>query len=213
MRLFACGDIHGDTDLASKLAKKAKDANVDVIVLTGDITSHTQEFENLIGPFKKLNKKIFIINGNHDDLETTEFISKKYGLYHLNKKSYVVDDVTLFGCGGSNVGLARMSEDELFDYIKKSHDSVFNLDSKINNNADNKKAKTKIMITHNHPSKTMMANLSNIVKGSDGVLSAIYELKPEFLLCSHVHEGKGIEEMIGKTKVINVSKIGKVLDL
>ena len=118
MRLFAVGDIHGDTRLAYKLAKKAKDEDADVIVLTGDITSHTHEFENLIGPFKKLNKRIFIISGNHDDVPTTEFLSQKYGLYHLHKKSYIVDDVALFGSGGTNVGIAQLTEDELFELFK-----------------------------------------------------------------------------------------------
>lgn len=207
MRLFAVGDIHGDTSLAYKLAKRAKDESADVIVLTGDITSHTHEFENLIGPFKKLHKKIFIIPGNHDDVPTTEFLSKKYGLYHLHGKSYVIDDVALFGSGGANVGIAKLTEDEIREYLKSAHDSI--KDKTINN----KKILKKIMVTHNHPSKTLMSKLSNIVKGSDAVLEAVYDFKPDFLLCSHVHEGAGIEEKLGKTKVINVSKLGKIIDL
>lgn len=203
MKLFACGDFHGDTKLAYDLAKKAKESEADVIVLTGDITSHTQEFENLIGPFKKLNKKIFIVPGNHDDVTTTQFLSEKYGLFHLHGKSYVYKDVALFGCGRSNVGISQLSETELMDYLKKAHESL----------SGNNSFKKKIMVTHNHPSKTFMASLSNIVKGSDAVLSAIYEFKPDILLCSHVHEGKGIEEKIGKTRIINVSKTGKVIEL
>ena len=38
MKILAAGDIHGDSALAEKLAKKAEDENVDLVVLCGDLT-------------------------------------------------------------------------------------------------------------------------------------------------------------------------------
>jgi Icc-related predicted phosphoesterase len=57
----------------------------------------------------------------------------------------------------------------------------------------------------------MMEKFSKMVPGSEGVRKAIELLKPDILLCSHVHEAEGLEEKIGKTKVINVGKAGKII--
>jgi len=43
----------------------------------------------------------------------------------------------------------------------------------------------------------------------DAYPALIDKFKPDILLCSHVHEAEGIEEKVGKTKVINVGKKGK----
>jgi Icc-related predicted phosphoesterase len=69
------------------------------------------------------------------------------------------------------------------------------------------------MVTHVHPSETKMEKFSNIVPGSTGVKRAVEKFHPDILLCSHVHEAEGIEEKIGKTKVINVGKKGKIIEI
>ena len=40
----------------------------------------------------------------------------------------------------------------------------------------------------------------------------IEKYQPDFVLCGHVHEAAGIEDFIGKTKVINVGRNGKILE-
>lgn len=67
------------------------------------------------------------------------------------------------------------------------------------------------MITHVHPSESVMEKFTSIFPGSKGLKKAVDEFKPDLLLCSHVHEAEGIEEMLGKTKVINVGKKGKII--
>ncbi len=64
-----------------------------------------------------------------------------------------------------------------------------------------------------HPSETTMEKFSTFIPGSSGVKRALDIMQPDFLLCSHVHEAEGIEEMVGVTKVINVGKEGTILDL
>ena len=58
-----------------------------------------------------------------------------------------------------------------------------------------------------------MEKFTSFFPGSDGIRKAIDKLKPDILLCSHVHEAEGIEEKIGKTKVINVGKSGKIIEI
>lgn len=201
LRILAAGDIHGDTNLAEKLAERAKKENVDLVVLCGDITLFEQKIDNIIGPFKKRGEKLLLIPGNHETLATADFLAEMYDVKNIHGYAVRYKDVGLFGCGGSNVGpTTPIPEDETFDLLKKGFDRI-------------KYLKKKIMITHTHPSKSKMAKMSNFVPGSTGVKKAIDEFKPDILLCSHVHEAEGIEEKIGKTRVINVGKKGKIIEL
>ena len=106
----------------------------------------------------------------------------------------------MFGCGGANIGLFQLSEEEIFHYLCKSHKYV-------------QDAAKRIMVTHVHPAESMMEQFSEFVKGSTGVTKAIELLRPDLLLCSHVHEASGLEETIGTTRVINVSKVGKIIEI
>ena len=69
------------------------------------------------------------------------------------------------------------------------------------------------MVTHVHPTDTKMEKFTKSFPGSTGVKKAIDVFKPDILLCSHVHEAEGIEEKVGNTRIINVGKKGKIIEL
>lgn len=200
VKILAAGDIHGDTNHAKKLAERAENENVDLVVLCGDLTYAEQSTEGIIGPFVAKKKKVILIPGNHETVATADFLAELYGATNLHGYSIKHKEVGLFGCGGANIGLFQLGEDEIFELIKKGYDRI-------------KDSKMKILVTHVHPSGSLMEKFTNIFPGSDGVKKAIDTFKPDILLCSHVHEAEGIEEMIGKTKVINVGKGGKIIDI
>ncbi len=200
MKILAAGDIHGDSRLAETLAKRAKEENVDLVVICGDITQFGQDVPNLIKPFVKRNEKVLVIPGNHESVATTDFFADFYGVTNLHGYSIKSGDIGLFGCGGANIGIHQLTEKEIYDLLKKGYDRL-------------KDVKKKIMVTHVHPSGTKMEKFTRIFPGSDGVKKAVERFKPDILLCSHVHEAEGIEEKLGKTKVINVGKKGKIIEI
>jgi Icc-related predicted phosphoesterase len=200
LKILAAGDIHGDVGLAKKLAEEAKKENVDLVVLCGDITRSDESTDNLIGPFKKLNEKVLLIPGNHEPVATVDFLSKLYGVKNIHGYSVKYQDVGIFGAGGANIGLLQLSEREIYDLLKKGFDNIKDLNKKI-------------MVTHVHPSGTKMEKFTKLFPGSDGVKRAIEKFQPDILFCSHVHEAEGIEEKIGKTKVINVGRKGKIIEI
>lgn len=200
MKILASGDIHGDTKLAEKLAEKAEKEKVDLVILCGDLTMAEMSTDNLIGPFKKRNQKVLLVPGNHETIATADFLAQLYGATNLHGYSVKVGDVGLFGCGGANIGLFQLDEKEIFDLLKKGHKYVEGM-------------KKKIMVTHVHPKGTLMEKFTDMFPGSDGIKKAIDEFKPDILLCSHVHEAEGIEEKVGNTKVINVGKKGKIIEI
>ncbi len=198
LRILAAGDFHGDTSTAKKLSDKAKKEKVDLVVLCGDVAKSDMETENLIGHFVKNKQKVLLVPGNHESIATADFLADVYGIKNIHGYSVRYKDVGLFGCSGVNLGLHQIREDEIFKLLKKGHDKI-------------KYLKKKIMVTHVHP-KNSKIEFSGF-EGSSGVKKAIDKLKPDILICSHIHEAEGIEEKIGKTKVINVGSDGKIIEI
>ncbi|PIN77452.1 hypothetical protein COV15_01935 [Candidatus Woesearchaeota archaeon CG10_big_fil_rev_8_21_14_0_10_34_12] len=195
LRILAAGDIHGDASLVKRLAEKAEKEKVDLVILAGDITSPI-ETKNLIKPFKDKKKKVLIIPGNHDNFATIDFLAELYGVKNIHGYSIKSGDVGIFGAGG-DIGIDT-TEREIFDILKKGNYALKNL-------------KKKIMVTHIH-ARGSKSEFSGI-QGSSGIRKAIQKFKPDFLIHSHIHEGEGIEEKIGKTTVLNVGRQGKIIEV
>jgi len=200
LRIFSAGDIHGDTRVAEKLAEQAKKSHADLVVLCGDLTFAETSTDNIIGPFKKRNLKVLLIPGNHETVATADFLAEVYGVRNIHGYSVRYKHVGLFGAGGANIGLSQFSEKEFYDLLKKGFEKIKYLDKKI-------------MVTHVHPTGTKMEKFTQFFPGSTGVRKAVEKFQPDILLCSHVHEAEGLEEKIGRTRIINVGKKGKIIDV
>jgi uncharacterized protein len=200
LKILAAGDIHGDTRLASSLADQAKKENVDLVILCGDLTFGERSTSNIIGPFVKKKQKVLIIPGNHESFATADFLAEMYGVKNIHGYYVKYKDVGIFGCGGANIGIHQISEEEIFDNLKKGFSNIKGLNKKI-------------MVTHVHPEGAKMGKFTSFFPGSSGVKKAIKDFKPDLLLCSHVHEAEGIEEMLYDTKVINVGRKGKIIEI
>lgn len=200
IKILAASDIHGDTKAIKKLAEKAEKEKVSLVVLCGDITGWT-ETPNLIKPFKDKNKKVLIIPGNHDSFATTDFLASFYGITNIHGYSARYNNIGFFGAGGvSNMPSfpGELSEKELWETLKKAHSGLKGIEKKI-------------MITHMHPSNSI-SEFSGF-EGSKSISRAIKEFKPDILIHGHIHEASGFEQHIGKTKVFNVGKEGKIIEI
>ncbi len=199
-KILAIGDIHGDTGLAKRLAKKAVKEAVDLVILAGDITWLDQSFQNIIGPFIKAKKQVLLIPGNHEPNTTINFLAEMYpNTKNIHGYPHKIKDLGIFGAGyDSSVGPFWVEDEEIFKTLKKGHEKI-------------KNAKRKLMVTHTHH-KGSKAEFSGF-PGSKAVKKAIKEFKPDVLISSHIHEAGGIEEKIGKTKIINVSRKAKIFEI
>ena len=202
MKILAASDLHGDLSAAKKLAVKAKKEKVDLIILSGDILAKDSP-QGVIGEFKKNNQKVLLVPGNHDSFATTDFVAEFYGVRNIHGYYAIYTDkneekIGFFGCGGADIGLTKITERETFNVLKKSFDKI-------------KPLNKKVMVTHMHPAGSK-AEFSGF-EGNQGITKAIKEFKPDVLLCGHIHEASGIEEKIGKTKIINLGPEGKIIEI
>ncbi len=207
LRILAVGDLHGDKLQAKRLAEKASKENVDLVIITGDFTFFEQDIKGIIGPFKEKGLKVLLIPGNHESLATTDFLAEMYESKNLHGEAVIYKGVGIVGVGGSNVGPnLLLTEEEIWETIKQGFEKL----EKIKKYSKLEKI---LVISHTHPSGTLMEKFSNFVKGSTSIRRAIEYFKPDIVICSHVHEAEGLEEKIGNTKVINVGRKGRIIDL
>ena len=89
MKILAFSDIHGDKSLAEKLAKRAVEEDVDLVILCGDITQMEQGTSGIIGPFAARNKKVLLVPGNHETVATADFLAQLYGMTNLHGYSII----------------------------------------------------------------------------------------------------------------------------
>ena len=195
LKILAAGDLHGDSKTAKNLAEKAKKAKVDLVILTGDIVSPI-ETKNFLKPFKDKKEKVLLLPGNWESVATIDFLAELYGMKNIHGYSVRYKDVGIFGAG--EVAWTESGEKEIFNTLKKGNSRL-------------KDVKKKIMVTHMH-AKGTRSEISGF-RGSKGIMKAVKQFKPDFLIHSHIHEAEGLEEKVGKTKIINVGKKGKIIEL
>ena len=198
-KILAIGDIHGDERLIKNLAEKAKKENVDLVILAGDLTFAETSIKNIVGPFVNEKRQVLLIPGNHESVATVDFLAEMYSnTKNIHGSYFIKDNLGVFGAGGADIGIHQIEESEIFELLRKGNESVKSLDKKI-------------MVTHIHPrgSKSEFSGF----KGSKSVRKAIDEFKPDVAICAHIHEAAGVEEKIGKTQVINVSRKEKIFEI
>jgi Icc-related predicted phosphoesterase len=193
LKILAAGDIHGDFDIAKKLSEKGKKGKVDLVVLAGDIYGYGGEGEGILNTFKKAGQKVVFVPGNLDfdeNLEDLNKVGRNIDNYYVNYSG-----VGIVGIGSPNWKLSLGKED--LKSIKKNFSRMKN--------------KKRILVSHLHASGTL-AEFSG-VPGEKVLREAVEEFKPDLLIAAHIHEGEGIEDKIGTTKVIQVGKKGKILEI
>lgn len=198
MKILAISDAHGDRDFIRRMAEKGAKEKVDLVLIAGDVKGFDGSFEGVIGPFKEKGLEVGIIPGNHEGLAEIGFLVERYGVKNLHGYVLKKGDIGIFGCGYGDIGIHQLTEEDFFKTLKKGHDYLSGI-------------KKKIMVTHVQPGGSLLS--LGIFPGSSGVRRAVEEFQPDIHLCGHVHESEGIEEVIGKTKVINVGKKGKVIEV
>lgn len=196
LRILAAGDFHGNSAITKRLAEQAEKAKVDLVILIGDITS-TVKTKDIIKPFTDKKQKVVFVPGNWETREEADNFSKLYGIKNLEKGYVVYKGVGIFGSGAA--GWSLYPDDEsTFEHLRKQHDKLKSLEKKI-------------MISHIHAAGTK-SELSGI-PGSYGLRKAIEKLQPDLFLAGHIHELEGVEEKIGKTRVVNIGRRGRIMEI
>lgn len=196
--ILSIGCIHSDIENLIKFIDSLSSLGADIIVCTGDFTDYylpkgfTREdvgkiiFEEL----GHLKKPIVAVPGSWDK-DLVEFLDKEGASVH--GKGKVVDGLGFYGYGGAKTPFntpLEPSEEEVANGLRAAYKNV-------------EKCKIKIQVTHAPPARTKLDVIgSGAHVGSEAVRKVIEERQPHAAICSHIHEGRGVDE-VGRTKIIN----------
>ena len=196
LRILAAGDFHGDSAISKKLAERAEKENVDLVILTGDMTGLIQT-KNIIKPFIDKGKTVLFVPGNWESGADAENLAKMYGIRNIEDHYLKYKNVGIFGVGSADWSLYPDNE-RLFKKLKKENEKIKDLEKKI-------------LVSHLHAAGTK-SELSGF-EGNAALRAAIEQFQPDLFLSGHIHELEGVEEKIGKTRVINVGRRGKIIEI
>ncbi len=192
LRILAAGDLHGNFNIAKRLSVLAKKEGADIIILAGDIYGYEKGRSGILDSFKKARQKVLFVPGNCD---FDEDIAKVGHGKNIHNYYAIYNGVGIVGIGSPNWKLKLDAND--FTSIKENLSRI--------------KSSKKILVSHLHASGTA-AEFSGI-QGDKILRRAVNGTKPDLLISAHIHEGEGIEDVIGKTRVVQVGKHGTILDI
>ncbi|MBW2966404.1 metallophosphoesterase [Candidatus Woesearchaeota archaeon] len=197
MKILTFVDLHGNMSALKKLVERAKKDDIELIICAGDISAFSDKLNKLIGEFSKVKKPFLIIPGNHEEDDELEKACNPFNnCVNIHKKGFSGEDFTVLGYGGG--GFSEI--DKRFDRLAKSFKKMIKKDKVI-------------LVTHAPPYNTNVDRINKRPCGNKSIRNFILEVKPDLVVCGHLHENAGKMDKIGKTLVINPGYKGKVISL
>jgi len=201
MKAIIVADIHGDREAVLRLRESVRDKDLDYFLLLGDYSvgfkdpqQNREDLLFLLEALKDFNVKA--IPGNCDQQESLKLLDE----YNASLHNTVIElpEAALMGFGGSNPTPfntpLEFSEKEIYESLRDLMAST--------------KKEVTILLVHFPPKDTKCDVIKNGAHvGSSSLRKIIEEHQPDLVVCSHIHESGGREDMIGKTRVVNVGRV------
>ncbi len=185
--LYAAADLHGRQARADIVARQAGRAEVQAVVLAGDLI-HYRQGHAFLDRLAALPKPVYAVRGNSDPRWVERYKSASGRFHVLDFKRYQMDAVPLVGISGtlpipfcSRIGWHEARRLE-------------RLSAQID-------ART-ILVAHPPPRGICDRAVGRWHAGSRGLRRLVEKVSPAVLICGHIHEAAGIERL-GQTLVVN----------
>lgn len=212
MKILCCSDLHCNVYISKKLSEICSKEKIEIVIIAGDVFNFG-EFKDVFTPFfEKGVKKIIFIPGNHDNLEILKRFIKEKGyskkIIILEGKHHKIKNYIFLGFSANKVlaigsNAKKYSEKECEEILKKAFKKI----EKYLKNKNNKL----ITISHHHL-EGKIEQLSGF-SGCKVWPKFIEKYNPIIHLHGHIHECEGIEYKIKNTKIINLGRKEKIIDL
>ena len=201
MKLLAFTDIHGSLTALKRIGQKIKSQKPDLLICAGDISIFEHGIVGILRRLNRLNKKIIIVHGNHEDDSTFRKYSGIFkNIVFIHKAHHIENNLMFLGFGGGGFS-AREKEFENLANQKFKKIIMQNPDKKI------------ILLTHAPPYGTKLDRLGKNHAGNKSFRKFIEKNKIDLHICGHLHENFGKSDKIKKSLVINPGPFGKLLKL
>ena len=184
MKILAVTDIHGAYGIVSGMLRKE---SPDILIIGGDLTTvgSVKEAREAIKTFRIHSETIYCISGNMD-LPVHDELYSELGI-SLNGNGIILNNIGFFGVSASPHSPLHtpyeISEEEISRRILLGYEKI-------------SVAMVKILVSHTPPfgTKTDIIH-SGIHVGSMAVREFIEEKQPDIVICGHIHEARGQDQI------------------
>ncbi|AIF69937.1 hypothetical protein PAP_07740 [Palaeococcus pacificus DY20341] len=195
MRIVAVTDLHGRAGKAREFVEELKGFDFDLLLIGGDITHFggREQAERLLTILEELGKPILAVMGNCDGRDVLELFEEK-GI-NIHDKRVEFKGLGIVGFGGSNI--TPFSTIWEFD------------DGHIRDSVERNYREGDILLIHAPPYGTKVdKTYTGVHVGSKALKHFIEEKQPPLVICGHIHEARGVDE-IGKTLIVNPGPLSR----
>lgn len=200
MRLFVISDLHGKASLARAALEAA--AGADAIVVCGDISDFGHGLREVCGVLSSFEGgEVIVVPGNCDLPSEVEKVCSEFGLTYAHGR--------LIDLGGVKLGTVGGSTKTPFNTpLELGEDEIASLLSRFSN------SENLVLATHSPPHGTEVDRIfSGLHVGSRALREFIEREEPLLCACGHVHERGGVEDVVGRTRVVNVARRGLLFEV
>lgn len=195
IRCLCISDIHGDTEHLQAILDQAPESNL--IVLGGDLTNFgtPSAAREVVELAQNTCPQVVAVAGNCDSKEIDDLLDE-IGV-SVFRRSQSFGALGLYGVSAMPPWRGTM-------YELSEEDILASLESGQNHlNATNPDCNIQMVVAHPPPFNTSVDTTSRGEHvGSRSVREWIIKHQPHFVICGHIHEARGVDQ-IGTTCIIN----------
>ncbi|MFP3985286.1 MAG: metallophosphoesterase [Candidatus Bathyarchaeia archaeon] len=193
MRILGTADFHDNVESFHRTVSKASKNNVDVVAVCGDVT-HFGSIEravSLLSILRDVSCPVLFVPGNCDPPNLVE--NNVEGLELIHGRCLKIGETEFLGVGGSSPSPFHtpfeLSEMEIANTLERAHKDYHS---------------GKLVLVSHDPPKNTKVDISSSGEhvGSLSVRRFVEKVKPQLVLCGHIHEARGMDR-IGSSVIVN----------
>ena len=199
MRILVASDIHGSAEAVSKIRLGSQKWTAELIVICGDITHFGDvcQAQELLSGLHTPNIPILFVPGNCDS-PSLATLQDSGEIHNIHRHTQVIGDVCFGGVGGA----PPTPFDTPFELSEGRIRELLHLIS-----YELKKCSCSVLVTHSPPLNTALdLTRFGLHTGSKSVREFIEEEQPALVLCGHIHESMG-KDNLGRSLIVNPGSV------
>lgn len=194
MKILAFSDFHGSLIVLRQVCEVVLHEQPDITMIAGDIGQGSlKTAKHFLQLLSETQSPVFFVPGNIDDPALAEWNDTSL-IFGLHGRCVAYEQISFVGLGGAPLSPFNTS----FEYDEMEAESL------LRKAIMNRNHERWILLTHAPPRNTKLDRTwQGKHVGSTAVRKIIEEKKPTLAICGHIHEAKGIDELMG-IPIVNV---------
>ncbi|MEM2122895.1 MAG: metallophosphoesterase [Candidatus Bathyarchaeia archaeon] len=184
-------DFHGYEEAVRGAVRVSEEMDSDLILVMGDLAfNRIERSKEALKDLGRVSRRLFFVPGNMDPRELAEYSSGNVYPLHGRCRSY--RGVGFLGLGGAPRGPFGTP----FEYDEEYAGSL------LKRGLGEYKDERLIVVSHSPPYGSRLdLTYRGVHAGCKALRGFIEEVRPTLVVCGHIHEARGIDELSGVTVV------------